>query len=910
MSSKTKAAGAKPPVETRVAEPDQGPTKVQAAEENPWPTFLGLFHYPGFLVDLPLLVVKIYALYWICLQAYSLRLFAIQEYGPVIHEFDPWFNFRATEYLEREGWTKFFTWFDYMSWYPLGRPVGTTIYPGMQITAVAIYRALNMFGPFPMSLNDVCAYIPAWFGVVATLFLALITYECSKSTNAAVAAAFVMAIIPAHMMRSVGGGFDNESIAMSALCATFYFWVLSIRNKSFWPVGILTGFAYAYMVAAWGGFIFVLNLIGVHAAFLIVLNTAKGVHSSSLYRAYSLFYVIGTAGAVHVPVVGWGPFKSLEQLGPFVVFIIFQLLEFCAYRRRVEGYQLGSWTDKKTKIIVFFLGICAVGAVAAYLYPTGYFGPLTARVRGLFLKHTRTGNPLVDSVAEHQPASADAYWHYLNYALYPSFVGLAFTLLNLENWTQGSFLIIYGYAAYFFSGKMVRLLLIAAPVCSALAGIGIGFAIDWCQNQIFVPKPSKNYKISPFQKLNDMWKSICEYYHTPAAHALRVMIMVALIAIAVQRVPGPLKEFREHSEKMAHQFSHPQIMYKAKLQDGTQVLVDDYREAYFWLRAKTPRSSRVMAWWDYGYQITGIGNRTTIADGNTWNHEHIATLGYCLSGPVKRSHSIIRHLADYVLVWAGGGGDDLAKSPHMARIANSVYGDVCPGDPTCNMFGFYNDGRPTPMMAASLLYNLIGHKQRPGVVVDSSLFQEAYSSKYGLVRIFKVMNVSKESKAWAADPANRKCDAPGSWYCVGQYPPVKPIQDLLARKRDFKQLEDFNTKERNEYSEEYLKKMEDPNYKTKQQRQQKEREKFEDWIDDEYTTQMWQLIEAGDIKNIQSWLEAEPEAIKMRAKDGRGPLWWAYEKGDKKIIDFFIKKGAKENEKDKKGLKPKDLAKN
>ena len=33
-----------------------------------------------------------------------------------------------------------------------------------------------------------------------------------------------------------------------------------------------------------------------------------------------------------------------------------------------------------------------------------------------------------------------------------------------------------------------------------------------------------------------------------------------------------------------------------------------------------------MAWWDYGYQISGIANRTTIADGNTWNHEHIATL--------------------------------------------------------------------------------------------------------------------------------------------------------------------------------------------------------------------------------------------------------------------------------------------
>ena len=89
-----------------------------------------------------------------------------------------------------------------------------------------------------------------------------------------------------------------------------------------------------------------------------------------------------------------------------------------------------------------------------------------------------------------------------------------------------------------------------------------------------------------------------------------------------------------------------------------------------------------------GYQITGIGNRTTIADGNTWNHEHIALLGRILTSPEKESHRIARHLADYVLVWTGGGGDDVAKSPHLRRIANSVYRGLC-REPTCNVFGFY-----------------------------------------------------------------------------------------------------------------------------------------------------------------------------------------------------------------------------
>ena len=140
-----------------------------------------------------------------------------------------------------------------------------------------------------------------------------------------------------------------------------------------------------------------------------------------------------------------------------------------------------------------------------------------------------------------------------------------------------------------------------------------------------------------------------------------------------------LLRFLPHCFGLAEAISEPQIMMRGRDTKGNTIVIDDFREAYWWLRDHTPEDARVMAWWDYGYQINGVGNRTTIADGNTWNHEHIALLGKCLTSDEKTSHAITRHLADYVLIWttryAGMYSDDLAKSPHMARIGASVYSD-------------------------------------------------------------------------------------------------------------------------------------------------------------------------------------------------------------------------------------------
>jgi len=43
-------------------------------------------------------------------------------------------------------------------------------------------------------------------------------------------------------------------------------------------------------------------------------------------------------------------------------------------------------------------------------------------------------------------------------------------------------------------------------------------------------------------------------------------------------------------------YSSPSVVLASRLADGSQYIIDDYREAYYWLRMNTPEDARVMSW--------------------------------------------------------------------------------------------------------------------------------------------------------------------------------------------------------------------------------------------------------------------------------------------------------------------------
>jgi len=140
-----------------------------------------------------------------------------------------------------------------------------------------------------------------------------------------------------------------------------------------------------------------------------------------------------------------------------------------------------------------------------------------------------------------------------------------------------------------------------------------------------------------------------------------------------------LQNYVQHSTMLASEaYSSPSIIMSGRMNDGKRYIIDDYREAYYWLKQNTPKEAKVMSWWDYGYQITGMSNRTVLVDNNTWNNTHIATVGRAMASPEEEAHRIATELdANYVLVIFGGmsaySGDDISKFLWMVRIAAGVY---------------------------------------------------------------------------------------------------------------------------------------------------------------------------------------------------------------------------------------------
>ena len=82
---------------------------------------------------------------------------------------------------------------------------------------------------------------------------------------------------------------------------------------------------------------------------------------------------------------------------------------------------------------------------------------------------------------------------------------------------------------------------------------------------------------------------------------------------------------------------------------------------------------------------------------------------------------------------------------------------------------------------------------------------------------------------------------------------------------------------------------------------------YNNWQDTEDTTLMWTLITNNQVDELKAWLEEDPTVAFIRSRDGRGPMWWAFEQRNEEVTKLLMSKGVPHTDRDSKGLTPMDL---
>ncbi|XP_073695527.1 dolichyl-diphosphooligosaccharide--protein glycosyltransferase subunit STT3B-like [Garra rufa] len=369
------------------------------------------------------------------------------------------FNYRSTHHLTTNGFYEFLNWFDERAWYPLGRIVGGTVYPGLMVTAGLIHYILNLVH-LTIHIRDVCVFLAPVFSALTAIATFLLTRELWTQGAGLLSACF-MAIVPGYISRSVAGSFDNEAIAIFALQFTYFLWVKSIKTGSVsWTVGCCL--SYFYMVSAWGGYVFIINLIPLHVFVLLLMRR----FSKRVYIAYSTFYIIGLILSMQIPFVGFQPIRTSEHMAAAGVFVLVQLYSFLQFLRDRLTRQ-----DKQT---LFSVCVCLAALLlfvcVVYLSSIGWIAPWSGRFYSLWdTGYAKIHIPIIASVSEHQPTTWVSFFFDLHILVCTFPAGLWFCIRNIT--AERVFVVLYGISAVYFAGVMVRLMLTLTPVVCVLSAV-------------------------------------------------------------------------------------------------------------------------------------------------------------------------------------------------------------------------------------------------------------------------------------------------------------------------------------------------------------------------------------------------------------------------------------------------------
>ena len=563
------------------------------------------------------------------------------EYGFELNEFDPFFNFRATEYIVENGFSEYFQWHDDKSWYPTGRDISATSQIMLHGTAAITYQ---IFGG-NSSLYDFTILFPAIIGSL-TVVIIFALVRLFAGTAAGLFASLLFAVSLPIIIRGTIGWFKSEPLGIFYGLLGLYLFLSAIKseNKKVAALKIIFGgIILSFGMSSWGGDQFFIIPIGL---FILTLSFVRKDHK---FLLWSIPLFVG----VFLLISG-----SFERPGLNFVFGLGGLSLIIPTIFLVISIFIQKISKNETKIrnsLFLLISFIIIGSFLIVLNDESDLLPLPSfRYLNAINPFLTTTDPLTDSVAEHASTSIDL--SFLLHSVWMIFAGIGIWLLLSTKISQTFvkndmkiFVLIFGITGVFVSSSFIRLEIFASISLIILSSIALSIL-------------SKNlFKITFFGKKNYLFK-------------------IPYVVIILLLFTSPLI-FPENSNWINNNDVPPVILTGGASGPPT----DDWLDALEWIKLNTPENAIIASWWDYGYWITTISERTTLIDNSTLIDSRIKNVAKMLMGAPNDSWNMLKETnADYVLVFLSvskindnledelyvlGGGGDESKVYWFARIA-------------------------------------------------------------------------------------------------------------------------------------------------------------------------------------------------------------------------------------------------
>jgi dolichyl-diphosphooligosaccharide---protein glycosyltransferase len=591
-----------------------------------------------------LLVIAVLAL---AFSSALIMRFYPSKYGYYLNEFDPYFDYRATKFIVDNGLDAYWQWHDTMSWYPEGRDVPGTSQAVLHITAAYLYKA---FGG-GMSLIDFTIAFPAIMGAL-TVIAVFALVRVLGGTSAGMFSALLMAFSPAIIQRGNLGWFKSEPLGLFFGILAMYLFISAVKHKEIKYAiakAIAGGLILGLANGAWGGIQYFSIPISL---FFIALPFFRKDLTIPMYVAiaFTVFTLI-TAAAFPRPGVSF--VLGLPGLA-MMAGTIFLVIAF--FVKKISPSMV------QTRNVAFVLAaFVAVGI--AFIAAGPYISP-SFRYLNAINPFIGSIDPLVESVAEHfTPTVAD---YFIDFSVLLMFAGLGGWLAFRRRNDTAIFALLIGITGVYVSATFARLLVFASFGIIVLAGLGL---YEVTRSIMAYREATATPAIGPTRSTaaTREERRKMEFASRRQSTSSQV-VKISYVVVVIMMLSIPL--FYPSNANWVSSADVPTSI--ANGGTGYRLQTDDWINAMDWLSKNTEPDAVIASWWDYGYWITTLGNRPSLADNATLNHTRIQSLAKMFISDEQSAMKIAQDLkADYILVYVvgqvqfygqlnatAGGGDD------------------------------------------------------------------------------------------------------------------------------------------------------------------------------------------------------------------------------------------------------------